>query len=111
MQKIAEKAAQLQRAFDEFRDQQVRIDGPIHSQGKQQLREGLKALEEDLNVRLATEHGIASSNKKAYEKWLKSHQPFHWLVDTVRSWHTAPSFGLGPSSNADAPTAGESRNC
>jgi hypothetical protein len=81
MQKIASKAAQLQQAFDEFRDQQVRIDGPILSQGKQQLREGLKALEEDLNVRLATEYGIASSNKKAYEKWLKSHQPFHWLVE------------------------------
>jgi hypothetical protein len=29
MQKIASKAAQLQQAFDEFRDQQVRIDGPI----------------------------------------------------------------------------------
>ena len=43
----------------------------------------LKALEEELNRYLAGEYGIerVRRQERAYAKWLKSHQPFHWFVE------------------------------
>ena len=79
-------------AFRQFRDMQTRhgMDAKDFAEAKQTLRSRLKALEDELNRYLAGEYGVslsARSGRKtkgdsaAYEKWLKSHQPFHWFVE------------------------------
>ncbi len=82
--KIEEKAEDIDRLFAHFRRQQTELGGEITSEHKQQLRERLGELEEELNHYLAQEYGIDAGNKKQkkkYEEWLASHQPFHWFVD------------------------------
>jgi hypothetical protein len=79
-EKIALKAADLQQTFDTFRLLQTQGDGTIPAAHKQELQKRLKALEEELNHHLASEYGVKVSDKAAYEKWLKTHQPFHWFV-------------------------------
>ena len=84
MEKIAMKAAELQQAFDSFRERQVEGDGAVPTEDKQKVRKRLMALDDELNRYLAGEYGIAPSKKDAYAKWLKSHQPFHWFVEFLR---------------------------
>ena len=81
MEKISVKAADLQQAFDAFRERQVEGDGSVPTDDKQELRRRLKALDDELNGYLAAEYGVEPSKKGAYGKWLKSHQPFHWFVE------------------------------
>ena len=81
LEKISVKAADLQQAFDAFRARQVQGDGSVPTEDKQELRKRLKSLDDELNVHLASEYGVAPSKKDAYAKWLKSHQPFHWFVE------------------------------
>ena len=47
---------------------------------KLELQKRLKALEDELNRHLASEYGVKVSDKAAYAKWVKSHQPFHWFI-------------------------------
>ena len=47
---------------------------------KLELQKRLKALEDELNRHLAGEYGVKVSDKAAYAKWVKSHQPFHWFI-------------------------------
>jgi hypothetical protein len=79
-------------AFRQFRDMQTQqgMDAKDFAEAKQTLRSRLKALEDELNRYLAGEYGVeltVRSGKKtkgesaAFEKWLKSHQPFHWFVE------------------------------
>jgi hypothetical protein len=81
MENIATKAADLQQTFDTFRQRQIEGDGSVPSEHKQELRRRLKLLEDELNRYLATEYGVKVSDKLAYASWLKSHHPFHWLVE------------------------------
>jgi REP element-mobilizing transposase RayT len=93
------RCADVQQAFDAFRKHQTEGDGSVPVADKLELQKRLKALEDELNHHLAGEYGIKgsagvppalSSTAKpggqdarapvAYEKWLKSHQPFHWFV-------------------------------
>ena len=48
---------------------------------KQTLREQLNFLDDELNRHLASEYGVKADKKADYEKWSKSHQPFHWFVE------------------------------
>ena len=80
MEKIAVKAADLQQTFDKFRQLQTEGDSSVPAADKQELQNRLKALEDELNHHLAGEYGVKASNKAAYAKWLKSHQPFHWFI-------------------------------
>jgi len=92
MEKISVKAADLQQTFDAFRQRQVEGDGSVPTEHKQEVRQRLKALEDELNGYLAGEYGIkvpsptgrgtkGEGEGDAYAKWLKSHQPFHWFVE------------------------------
>lgn len=83
-EKIAVKAADLQRAFDAFRSRQIEGDGSVPTEHKQELRRRLQALDNELNAHLATEYGVAPSKKDAFARWVKSHQPFHWFVQFHR---------------------------
>ena len=80
MEKIAVKAADLQQTFDKFRQLQTEGDGSVPAAHKLELQKRLKALEDELNRHLAGEYGVKVSDKAAYDKWLKSHQPFHWFI-------------------------------
>jgi hypothetical protein len=68
-------------AFRTFRQQQTDLGGGVTFKDKQELRAKLRTLEDELNRYLAKDYDVKVSDKKAFEKWLKSHQPFHWLVE------------------------------
>ena len=80
MEKIAVKAADLQQTFDTFRQLQTQGDGSVPADHKKELQKRLKALEDELNRHLAGEYGVKVSDKTVYNKWLQSHQPFHWFI-------------------------------
>lgn len=107
---IKEKAQDVARLFKLFQQQQTELGGEVTHEDKQELRGRLKILEDELNVYLANEYGVNvtsghsiksgksfSSSKHSelvtesshaympkndkYEKWLKTHQPFHWFIE------------------------------
>ena len=84
MESISRKAGELQEAVDAFRSRQVKGDDPVPMRGKDQVRKHLKTLEDELNSYLAGEYGIKPSEKNAYSKWQRSHQPFHWFLEFYR---------------------------
>ncbi|MEQ8170516.1 MAG: DNA methyltransferase, partial [Candidatus Eremiobacterota bacterium] len=82
MGKIEEKAGDVDRLFGHFRKMQTEhgMNSRDFSGAKIQLRDRLKILEDTLNRYLAGEYGVDEGDKTAYEKWLSSHQPFHWFI-------------------------------
>jgi hypothetical protein len=81
MQRIEEQAEDIDRLFKRFHEQQTELGGEVTPEDKLELRNKLRVLEDELNQYLAGEYGIDPNKKTAYEKWLKSHQPFHWFVE------------------------------
>ncbi len=81
VEEVKRKAADLQQAFDAFRDRQVEGDGSVPTEHKLELRKRLTGLQDELNRYLADQYGVSPTKEKAYTKWLKSHQPFHWFVE------------------------------
>jgi hypothetical protein len=74
------RCADVEQAFAKFRQLQTEGDGSVPFADKQELQKRLKALEDELNRHLASEYGVKVSDKAAYAKWVKSHQPFHWFI-------------------------------
>jgi len=74
------RCADVEQAFSKFRQLQTEGDGSVRAADKLELQRRLKALEDELNWHLAGEYGIKVSDKVAYAKWVKSHQPFHWFI-------------------------------
>jgi hypothetical protein len=66
MQKISTKAADLQQTFDAFRRRQIEGDGSVPTEHKQELRQRLKALDDELNGYLASDYGVNPKNKDDY---------------------------------------------
>jgi hypothetical protein len=81
MARIDEKAQDVDRLFGLFRQQQTELGGEVTPADKQELRNRLKALEDELNRSLAIEYGIEPHKRSTYEKWLASHKPFHWFIE------------------------------
>jgi type I restriction-modification system DNA methylase subunit len=81
MQRIDEKAQDVDRLFGLFRQQQTELGGQVSNADKQELRKRLKALEDELNRYLAGEYGIDPDDGTSYENWLVSHKPFHWFIE------------------------------
>jgi len=81
MDRFEEKAADVDRLFQHFRQQQTELGGQVTATDKQELRRRLKGLEDELNEHLARDYGVDSKKAKAYQKWLESHQPFHWFIE------------------------------
>jgi hypothetical protein len=77
--RIQTALADVQQTFDAFRAAQLATASPP-AEHKKELQKRLKALDDELNRHLASEYGVRLSDKSAYGKWLKSHQPFHWFV-------------------------------
>ncbi len=74
------RCADVEDAFTKFRQLQTEGDCTVPPAEKRELQKRLKALEDELNGHLASEYGVNPSDKAAYAKWLKSHQPFHWFI-------------------------------
>lgn len=89
-QQIDEEMQKVARAYDIFKEVQLRQaeDMLAFKQAKQELRKRLAVLNDKLNHRLfiATSGYRTNSSEdftstKAYNDWLASHQPFHWLAE------------------------------
>ncbi|MDO8586819.1 MAG: SAM-dependent methyltransferase [Armatimonadota bacterium] len=80
MADINENARLAQNAWDFFHDAQVKPDTPQPDleEAKADVRLRLAHLNEQLNRYLAARYG---DKAKEYQKWLASHQPFHWFVE------------------------------
>jgi Eco57I restriction-modification methylase len=68
-------------AWRSFRRQQTELGGAVTVADKADLKAKLKTLEDELNRYLAGDYGVKVSDKAAYAKWVKTHQPFHWFVE------------------------------
>lgn len=79
--RIARSAADLQQASDVFRSRQMEGDGSVPPADKAKLRDRLRQLDEELNKQLAAEYGVSAKDKNAYQRWLKTHEPFHWFIE------------------------------
>lgn len=75
------RCADVEQAFDKFRQLQTEGDGSVPYADKLELQKRLKTLEEELNRHLAGECGVRVGDKASYDKWVKSHQPFHWFIE------------------------------
>ena len=80
LEKVKVRAADLQQTFDGFRARQIEGDGSVPIADKQELRQRLKVLEDELNQDLAVAYGVRSTDQVRLKSWVKSHEPFHWLV-------------------------------
>jgi hypothetical protein len=81
MQKIEEKAEDVERLFAMFRLQQTEKGGEVTAEDKAELRWRLKVLEDQLNEYLAGEYRVKVEDRSAYRKWMESHKPFHWFIE------------------------------
>ncbi len=94
MEKIEEQAEEIDRLFKLFHQQQTELGGEVAAEDKQELKNRLKALEDELNIYLAREYGVdaAKGGKSAspplkkgdtggFKQWLNSHHPFHWFIE------------------------------
>ena len=83
MERIDHNAANVDRAFQDFRSLQTRISVNSRelTRSKEGLRKDLTKLEDELNSYLAGEYGVDVKKSEFYEKWLTTHQPFHWFVE------------------------------
>jgi hypothetical protein len=74
----------VSKAYARFQNSQVTNDqgSDDFKQAKAELNRRLDELNHKLNVYLATNYGIDAERKpKEFEKWLLSHQPFHWFAE------------------------------
>ena len=86
MPRIDESAEIADRAFQQFRLQQTEydMDAAKFKDAKIDVRRRLKELNDELNQYLASEYGVNAKKALPFDKWLKSHQPFHWFVEFYR---------------------------
>lgn len=77
--------------FEIFRLEQLSKDADLSvlKQAKKSLNHELNTLNELLN-----HHLYASSGYSDYNKWLSSHQPFHWLAEFYQIMHTNHGFDV-----------------
>lgn len=91
-QRFEEQVELADAAFRQFRAMQSDkgMDAKNFADAKINLRKRLKALEDELNRHLAEDYGVkypspsgrgTKGEGSAYDKWMKSHQPFHWFVE------------------------------
>ncbi len=81
---VEEKAELVAKAYARFQDDHVVNDqgSDAHHRAKQELRARLADLNDSLNVYNAFLYGIErDNNRKGYDDWLASHQPFHWFAE------------------------------
>ena len=83
VEQIVEDAEVVERAFQRFHQMQTTLDMDVaeFAGSKKALRDRLRGLNTRLDEYLADWYGIRVKDKKAFEQWKKSHQPFHWFAE------------------------------
>jgi hypothetical protein len=90
LERIEQKAQEIERAFDNFRKLQteIQLDSEDMAENKQHIRKMLGTLRAELDGYLASEYGIDRDNitkaevyDEKFARWQQSHQPFHWWVE------------------------------
>jgi hypothetical protein len=83
LDRIEEKAREIDRAFASFRALQTQMDAPADAVGeaKAGLKAKLRTLEDELNRLLARVYGVKVEQEAEYRRWQASHKPFHWFVE------------------------------
>lgn len=81
LEEIERKAQDIDRLFGLFRQQQTQLGGEVRPEDKAELKHRLGELETELNHLLAGQYGIDPTKPAQYDKWLKSHEPYHWFVE------------------------------
>jgi len=81
--RIEEDAEVIERAFERFHEMQtgLGIDAQEFGAAKRTLRDRLKELAAKLDGFLAEEYAVDVRDKKAYDKWINYHEPFHWFAE------------------------------
>ena len=89
LKRIEEDAKIADRAFRRFREMQTEhgMQASDFATAKVELRKRLDDLRDELDQYLAGDYEVKASDKKAYTKWRKSHQPFHWFVEFYGIMH------------------------
>jgi hypothetical protein len=85
--RIEEDAELVDRAFQQFRAQQVKHGGKVTTKEKKDLIARLGKLDAELDRYLAGEYGVNVEKQKDFDAWKTSHQPFHWFVDFYGIMH------------------------
>jgi len=82
-QAILKEADVVSLAYARFRDAQLVMhsDPETYKNAKYELGKRLLILNDKLNRHLAVAYLGPVHSKAAYNKWLTSHQPFHWLAE------------------------------
>ena len=81
IRRIEQRALDVDRLFDKFRQKQTEPGGQVSAQDKAELHRLLDALDDELNRALALEYGVEPKWTERYATWLKLHRPFHWFVE------------------------------
>ena len=90
LERIEQKAQEIERAFDHFRrlQTQLQLEAIDMAENKQRIRTMLDTLRTELDSYLASEYGIDRNNitktevyDEKFVQWQKSHQPFHWWIE------------------------------
>ena len=83
LRRIDHKASEIAREYRLF--QQIQTGYGMSytqlAQSKQQLLDKLDDLRGELDALLAKEYGVGAGNAEDFQRWLTSHQPFHWFVE------------------------------
>lgn len=80
------------KTFQQFKEIQLTQDDDLASfkEAKKELKERLNDLNETLNEKLYQ----STTEKHSYDKWLTSHQPFHWLAEFYEIIHDHGGFDV-----------------
>ena len=82
-QAIVDEADVVSRAYTRFKDAQLvmHTNPNLYKKAKDVLNSRLSVLNDKLNKYLAVTYLGPTPSRKAYDAWLASHQPFHWLAE------------------------------
>ncbi len=82
-ERIEAQAEETARRFAEFRRLQTVLstESTNVAAAKAGVRTALHSLNDELDRYLGSEYGVDPAKPKLYEKWQRSHEPFHWMVD------------------------------
>ena len=81
LDRINEEAEIASAAFNQFRWQQTILGGEVTVAHKQELRDRLRILDDELDRLLAAEYGVDPEKASGFNAWRVNHQPFHWFVE------------------------------
>jgi hypothetical protein len=81
LQKIEQSANNIDGLFQKFRQHQTNDKTDFIPHLKEDLRNNLHKLRDQLDHYLANEYKVNLDKSKHFLLWQKSHQPFHWIVE------------------------------